>query len=210
MGFRANRRNRQPPGPSVHAGPIWIGRSVLPAGFIANGKLCWQITWILIPQCCRVTFSAALSEWKLISLQGQSMIESSTSREKSWRLVGGLPLLLLAPLLYLWIVRPGELHTFHTSACDYFVRADFGRILVLRWSTQGGLNLLWQVPLWPFVLLSAIPPAWILWRFGPYRRPERRGFRSRSQLNRGDGRRQRARTPPPMHLTTVSASWTCC
>jgi hypothetical protein len=84
--------------------------------------------------------------------------------------------MLMVILMYLWIARPGELHTFRTSGCDYMIRADFGQILVLRWSMAGGLRLLGQVPLWPFVIVTALPPAWVLWKFGPYRRPERRGF----------------------------------
>lgn len=79
-------------------------------------------------------------------------------------------------VLFLWHERPGQLYKVQHAGMEYSLRADWGRLLVTRWSLQAGLNILWNVPLWPFILLTAAPPIGILWRFGAYRTKQPRGF----------------------------------
>ncbi len=76
----------------------------------------------------------------------------------------------------LWLDPPGQLYKVQSDGTEYSLRADLGRLLLVQWSGQAGLNVLWNLPLWPFVVATALLPLWILWKFGPHRPKRPPGF----------------------------------
>ena len=99
----------------------------------------------------------------------------SSSAER-WRIAALLSLMLCFGLLFLWLDGPGQLYRFRRDGTEYWLRADFGRLLVVRWSGPAGLNVMWNLPLWPFVMLTAALPLWVLWKFGTSRSRQPQGF----------------------------------
>jgi hypothetical protein len=118
-----------------------------------------------------VVGAAAASERRYVMLHRRK-----ASPGDRWRIAALISMMLCFGFLLLWLERPGELYRFQREGTEYSLRADFGRLLVVRWSGPGGLNLLWNLPLWPFVVVTAALPAWVLWKFGAYRPKQPRGF----------------------------------
>jgi hypothetical protein len=102
--------------------------------------------------------------------------EEAREWKNRWRIAAVISMLLCMGVVYLWSAQPGQLYTFRNDGTEYSLRADFRCLLVMKWSAQGGLRILWSLPLWPFVLLTGVPPLVILWKLGPCRAKQPRGF----------------------------------
>ena len=129
------------------------------------------------------------------------MLHKRAPSETQWRIAGVICLMLCYGVLFLWHERPGQLYKYQHAGREYSLRADWGRLLVTRWSLQAGLNVLWNVPLWPFILLTAAPPVVILWKFGAYRPKQPHGFPVAEQGGRREPGGGAAQHNPPMQRT---------
>lgn len=95
--------------------------------------------------------------------------------------------LLLLGSVYLVVAQPGQFYVRDRPQHQYSFDSIYGRIRLidLVWpsptypdsTSVPAMYTMFNLPIWPLLLLSAVLPAWWCWWFAKRRkRPERRGF----------------------------------